>query len=81
MNVKIPLIVSFIKIENYDNSDSLLALQNTFINNDNDKYIIITSFIIFKKIIMFIIKQAVEIHVVEKIFNLTEQISAIKCFN
>lgn len=29
---------------------------------------------------MFIIKQAVEIHVVEKIFNLTEQISAIKCF-
>lgn len=30
---------------------------------------------------MFIIKQAVEIHVVEKIFNLTEQISAIKCFN
>lgn len=28
---------------------------------------------------MFIIKQAVEIHVVEKIFNLTEQISAIKC--
>lgn len=45
MNVKIPL-VSFIKIENYDNSDSLLALQNTFINNDNDKYIIITSFII-----------------------------------
>lgn len=69
MNVKIPLIVSFIKIENYDNSDSLLALQNTFINNDNDKYI------------MFIIKQAVEIHVVEKIFNLTEQISAIKCFN
>lgn len=36
MNVKIPLIVSFIKIENYDNSDSLLALQNTFINNDND---------------------------------------------
>lgn len=81
MNVKIPLIVSFIKIENYDNSDSLLALQNTFINNDNDKYIIITSFIILKKIIMFIIKQAVEIHVVEKIFNLTEQISAIKCFN
>lgn len=78
MNVKIPLIVSFIKIENYDNSDSLLALQNTFINNDNDKYIIITSFIILKKIIMFIIKQAVEIHVVEKIFNLTEQISAIK---
>lgn len=66
MNVKIPLIVSFIKIENYDNSDSLLALQNTFINNDNDKYIIITSFIILKKIIMFIIKQAVEIHVVEK---------------
>lgn len=46
MNVKIPLIVSFIKIENYDDSDSLLALQNTFINNDNDKYIIITSFII-----------------------------------
>lgn len=43
---QIPLIVSFIKIENYDNSDSLLALQNTFINNDNDKYIIITSFII-----------------------------------
>lgn len=81
MNVKIPLIVSFIKIENYDNSDSLLALQNTFINNDNDKYIIITSFIILKKIIMFIIKQAVEIHVVEKIFNLTEQIRAIKCFN
>lgn len=30
---------------------------------------------------MFIIKQAVEIHVVEKIFNLTEQISAITCFN
>lgn len=30
---------------------------------------------------MFIIKQAVEIHVVEKIFNLTELISAIKCFN
>lgn len=30
---------------------------------------------------MFIIKQAVEIHVVEKIFNLAEQISAIKCFN
>lgn len=57
MNVKIPLIVSFIKIENYDNSDSLLALQNTFINNDNDKYIIITSFIILKKIIMFINKQ------------------------
>lgn len=50
MNVKIPLIVSFIKIENYDNSDSLLALQNTFINNDNDKYIIITSFIISKKL-------------------------------
>lgn len=36
---------------------------------------------LYKKIIMFIIKQAVEIHVVEKIFNLTEQISAIKCFN
>lgn len=48
MNVKIPLIVSFIKIENYDNSDSLLALQNTFINNDNDKNIIITCFIIKK---------------------------------
>lgn len=50
MNVKIPLIVSFIKIENYDNSDSLLALQNTFINNDNDKNIIITCFIIKKKL-------------------------------
>lgn len=80
MNVKIPLIVSFIKIENYDNSDSLLALQNTFINNDNDKYYYY-KFHYIKKIIMFIIKQAVEIHVVEKIFNLTEQISAIKCFN
>lgn len=29
---------------------------------------------------MFIIKQEAEIHLVEKIFNLTEQISAIKCF-